>query len=409
VNRWWTRLRQFLHQEMAPVLPLFLVQFFSGAWLLPQSSFFPIYLEEQLHASPFWIAAVVAVGQASGLAVALYGGRLSDSWGSKRVLVLGLAGGALVSLVFLLRFPPLVVLLWMVGGATISLHTLGGSSYLTRAAVPHHLGVLSAFYALSLTLGGALSSPLAGQLLDSAGFAVYGLTGMILVALTALWALRFLSPQPPAQNGSHPGQLPTRLLAHRPVVQLLMGLRFLPTLYYGMASVLIPLLINDLAGNKTTVALYSTASLVVASAAQLWVGRAADRYGHRWPTLISYGVLILAALGLALFAQELWGVFLFGVLGIAAAWALAALLFVLVADGVAQPEHGRTFGLLHATWSIAMISGSLLGGALLRVAPGLPFLLVALFNLFSIVLSLAFFARIERGEGADPRLAARTP
>lgn len=56
-----------------------------------------------------------------------------------------------------------------------------------------------------------------------------------------------------------------------------------------------------------------------------------------------------------------------------------------------------------------MISGSLLGGALLRVAPGLPFLLVALFNLFSIVLSLAFFARIERGEGADPRLAARTP
>jgi MFS family permease len=120
-------------------------------------------------------------------------------------------------------------------------------------------------------------------------------------------------------------------------------------------------------------------------------------------------VLILAALGLALFAQELWGVFLFGVVGIAAAWALAALLFVLVADGVSQSEHGRTFGLLHATWSIAMISGSLLGGMLLQVAPGLPFLVVALFNLVSIVLSLAFFARIERGEGANLRLAGRTP
>lgn len=295
------------------------------------------------------------------------------------------------------------------GGAAASLHTLGGSSYLTRAAVPRHLGVLSAFYALSLTLGGAISSPLAGQLLDSAGFAVYGLTGMILVALTTLWTLRFLSPQQPSQDSSHPSQMPTRLLAHRPVVQLLMGLRFLPTLYYGMASVLVPLLINDLAGNKTTVALYSTASLVVASAAQLWVGRAADRYGYRRPTLISYSVLILAALGLALFAQELWGVFLFGVVGIAAAWALAALLFVLVADGVSQSEHGRTFGLLHATWSIAMISGSLLGGMLLQVAPGLPFLVVALFNLVSIVLSLAFFARIERGEGANLRLAGRTP
>ena len=72
----------------------------------------------------------------------------------------------------------------------------------------------------------------------------------------------------------------------------------------------------------------------------------------------------MAALGLAAFADRLWGVFLFGVMGLAVAWSLAALMFVLVSDGVPSAEHGRAFGLLHAAWSLAMIGGALLGGTL---------------------------------------------
>ena len=105
---------------------------------------------------------------------------------------------------------------------------------------------------------------------------------------------------------------------------------------------------------------------------------------------------------MALFARQLWGVFLFGVLGIASAWALASLLFVLVSDGVPRPEHGRAFGLLHATWSIAMISGALLGGALTRIAPGLPFLAVGLLNMLSIGLTLAFFRQLARPNDPQP-------
>jgi MFS family permease len=185
-------------------------------------------------------------------------------------------------------------------------------------------------------------------------------------------------------------------LARRPVVVLLLALRFLPTIYYGMSTVLVPLMINQLAGNKTTVAMYGTASLVIASAAQLLAGRAADHFGHRWPTLIGYGLLALAALGLAAFAGQLWGVFVFGILGIAVAWALAALLFCLVSDGVPRVEHGSTFGLLQATWSIAMMGGAMLGGALTRVSPGLPFLVAGLLNSISIVLTLAFFVHVGR-------------
>jgi MFS family permease len=388
-----------------PVVPLLLIQLLSGAWILPQMAFFPIYLEEQLHYSPFLLSVVIAAGQASGLLAALYGGRLSDTIGSKRVLVLGLIGGALASLVFLMQIPLLVTTLWLVGGAAGSLQTLGGSSYLTRMADPQRMGVLAALYALSMTVGGAMGSPMAGQILDVSGFRLYGLIGVAVMAGVVIVAAILLPAQKPSDSGQLQQRVSTLALARRPVVQLLMGLRYLPTVFYGMAMVLVPLMINDLAGNKTTVALYGTTSLVVASAAQLLAGRAADRYGHRLPVLLGYAALIVASLGLALFARQLWGVFVFGILGIAAAWALAALLFVLVSDGVPRAEHGRAFGLLHATWSIAMISGALLGGALTRVAPGLPFLVVGLLNGLSIVLVLAFFARIGRGGGANQMLA----
>jgi MFS family permease len=395
----------FTRHDVGWILPLLLIQLLNGAWILPQMSFFPIYLEEQLHYSPLTLSIVVATGQAAGLLAALYGGRLSDTLGSKRVLVIGLSGGALASLVFVAPIPVVVAVLWMVGGAAGSLQTLGGSSYLTRMADPQRLGLLSALYALSMTLGGAAGSPLAGQVLDASGFRLYGLIGLVVIVAAVVVAAMLLPAQQPVSDAQPQGRGTTLALARRPVVQLLMGLRFLPTVFYGMATVLAPLMINELAGAKATVALYGAASLVIASAAQLLAGRAADRYGHRWPTLIGYATLIAASLGLAIFARQLWGVFFFGILGIAAAWALATLFFVLVSDGVPRAEHGRAFGLLHATWSIAMISGAVLGGALTRTAPGLPFLVAGLLNGLSIVLALAFFTQIGRGRGAPAATA----
>ncbi len=381
-----------------PMLSLLLLQLLSGAWILTQISFLPIYLEERLRYAPLAIGAVIAIGQASGMLAALLGGELTDTLGSKRVLALGLLCGMVATLVFQTEIPLLVAALWGLAGVAGTLQTLGGSSYLTRASDPRRVGLFSALYALSLMLGGALGCPLAGRLLDTAGFRTYGLVGLALIGVALLLAVFLL----PAQAVDRAGQEARRArgnlleLARRPEVRLLVGLRFLPTLYYGMALILIPLMINHLAGNKTTVAIYGTVSLVVASAAQLLTGRSADRFGHRWPTLIGYGALIAAALGLAAFSGQLWGIFLFGVLGLAAAWSLATLLFCLVSDGVPRAEHGRAFGLLHATWSIAMIGGSVLGGGLTRVAPGLPFLVAGLLNSASLVLTLAFFAHLRR-------------
>ena len=386
------------YDAMRPVMSLLLVQLLAGAWTLSQMSFFSIYLEEQLRYTTVAIAGMVAVGQASGMVAALLGGGLSDTLGSKWVLVLGLLGSVVASLLFQTGLPLMIAVLWGLAGAAGSLQMLGGSSYLTRMADPRRLGFLSALYALSLTLGGALGSPAAGRILDTSGFRTYGLAGLSLVALTVVLAVVLLPNQARETHGQGASSTRDSMwdMTRRPVMRLLMALRFLPTIYYGMSLVLVPLMINHLAGNKTTVAIYVTVSLIMASIAQLLTGRAADRFGHRRPTLVGYGALIVAALGLAAFSNQLWGVFLFGVMGLAVAWSLAALMFCLVSDGVPKAEHGRAFGLLHATWSVAMIVGSLLGGALTRVATGLPFLVAGLLNIASVVVAMAFFAHLDR-------------
>jgi len=70
-------------------------------------------------------------------------------------------------------------------------------------------------------------------------------------------------------------------------------------------------------------------------------------------------------------------------------------MYVWVADGVPKAEHPATFGLLHAVWSLSMITGSVLGGWLVVSTPWLPFLLAGLLNAGSLLLTFAYYRRSE--------------
>jgi MFS family permease len=378
-----------------PIVLLLLVQLLSGIVLSPQGSFFPIYLEEQLGFTAVFVSVSVAVGRLLGMISAIVGGALSDALGHKWALILGLVGFVLGSLIFLVRAPWLVIPLWAASGMAMGFHSLGGQGYLIEKTASHHLGVISALYHWGFTLGGALSSPGAGAILDHWGFEPFGLTLLVIAVATVLCAIVFL-PQLPRDSGQKRASWSQLLLGYReilrrPVIVRLGLLRFLPTCYYGMATVLNPLLINRAADSKTAVALYATLSLILATLGQMLVGQAADRWGRRGPTLATFGVLIFAIVGQAGFARHLWSFYTFGVLGICAAWSLSTLMPLLVSDATRAEERGRVLGMLHLLWSIAMMAGSLLGGALLELSVGLPFFVTALLNLGAIYLAVTFF------------------
>jgi DHA1 family inner membrane transport protein len=379
-----------------PAIVLIFAQMASGMRDISQFPFFLIYLQEQLGRSPVAISSVVAGAQIVGTVAALLGGAIAYRLGSKWVLVCGLILAGFSSLVFQVQAFWLVALFWLIGGGGAALVTVGGSSYLTRLNARGALGSISALYALSMTIGGAIGSPIAGVLIKQYGFGTLGWAAIALTVATtlivALWManLHNNATEPVALH-MFGGSILSTIRQRK--VRLLIGLRGLPTLFYGMLMLLIPLLINDLSGNKVIVAAYGTTTLIVASATQLLAGRAADRWGARRPTLIAYTAIIVSGLGLFLGAGSVEGLFIFGVLGIAAAWSLSTLMYVWVADGIPRDEHPSTFGLLHAVWSLCMIGGSMLGGWLVRLAPGLPFLVLGLINIGACALTIFYYRR----------------
>lgn len=382
-----------------PAFALLSAQLLNSLRETPQFAFFLIYLQEDLALAPIQISCVVAGAQVTGMLAALMGGAITARLGSKWTLVCGIAIAGLSSFVFHVHWFWGVALLWLLGGASGGLINVGGNSYLTRLSARSGLGVLSAFYALSMTLGGAVGSPIAGLLIEAYSFDLFGWysLGLVLLAVIvgALWLpdRRDRLTRPPALFSFWANIAPT---VRRREVQLLSGLRGLPTFFYGTLHVLIPLLINEQSGNKVLVAAYGTATLVVASATQLLVGRAADRWGARGPSLLSFGLLIVSGLGLAVGAESVTLLFVFGILGIAAAWALSTLMYVLVDDGIANEGHPATFGWLHAVWSFSMVAGTLLSGWLVRIGPGWPFLVAGLANVGSLVLVMAYYRRLQK-------------
>jgi MFS family permease len=399
-----TEPRSFWQALNRPTLALLALQLMGGMILAPQSTFFPIYVKD-LGYSAMLIANIVTAKQIAGLISSLIGGTLSDSLGRRRTLLLGNAGFLLSSFAFLVVSPNWIGLLWTIGGFGLGLHTLGGQSYLMDAAAAGYLGLISALFNWGYTLGGALSSPIAGLILDRWDYAVFA---GVLIAFSAgtIAVNQFILPRSPVARQARAPDLKRFFgygdVALRPTVLILAALRFLPTVYYATMLILIPLLLDAAGATKTIIALYATVSWMVASLAQAVVGRAADRLGPKSSTAMTFGALLASVLGPGLWPSNLWVVFTFGTMGIAAAWSLSTLLPSLVAEATVSEERGRVLGFIHLWWNLAMAVGSMAGGALFEIAAGLPFLVTGAANLFSLALLFAFYRLVAKVQYPGP-------
>ena len=374
-----------------PLLGLLIVQLFSGIVLIPLRNFIGIYLHEVMTYPVHQVAQVIALGQVVGMLASLVGGSMSDQWGHKWVLALGVGGMAVSSLLYVFRAPWLVVVLWGLGSAGMGFAALSSQGYLTLAASSSALGLSSALYNWGYTIGGAAGTPLAAALLGQDNFYALGmaLAGLgVFTALIASFLPHLHPPSDPRETTSVPNGY-IALLRHRRIFILGM-LRFLPTCYYGVMT-LLPLLIKQQGGNNRAVAWYVAGSSIFASLAQLFAGRAADLWGVRLPTVIAFSSIMVAIGGTIITAQAVWGLYLFGALGIGAAWALSTLLPGLVTTAAVPEIHGRVFGLLHVLWTFAIILGTLLGGALLEIDVRLPFVVVGVLNGIALLLTVPFF------------------
>ena len=92
-----------------PLYGLLIVQLLNGLTLMPASNFISIYLNEVMAYPVRQVAQVIARGQVAGMFASLVGGGLSDRWGHKKMLLLGIVAISLSGLAYVFRVSWLVI------------------------------------------------------------------------------------------------------------------------------------------------------------------------------------------------------------------------------------------------------------------------------------------------------------
>lgn len=364
---------------------LCLVCFLNHFLVSPFAALFPVYVEADLERLPWFTGYLRGIMLALGGLFAIVGGRLCDLFGRKATFLIGLAGTVFTGWVFRTSDPlGLTGLIFFMGAARGPWST-AGQSYLIASVGGRRLGLGGALYFLSNTAGNSLGSLATGVikarwdfsqigLAMTAGLAVLLVLGMVLLPGGANGRVS------PARSGSSQlGLWATyRPLLARREVRLLIGLRYMITSFWGMATLLMPLLVYRVSESESMPAYYASVSLAVAAACQLSTGLLADRYGRVAPLLTATTGIAVSALGLVLFWESLAGLFVCGTALTGTAWAVSTLIPKLMNDVAGAEEKNRLVGLTHLVWSGAMLTGSIVGGFLVEITPVLPFALGAI-------------------------------
>lgn len=361
---------------------LLLVSFGISFLNAPRYALLPVYVEADLLRTPVFSAGLKAIFLILGGLFALPAGALADRWGPKRVYLLGTLTPALAALVFLSSDVMLLATFCIGIGITSGFDSAGGQSYLIRAVGPKLIGTASAGYFLGNTLGTSLGNLIAGPVADQQGYASLGtlaLMGSGVLVVGAILGLPHVqgSPRPEASQAV---DKPSRLVWRKEVL-LLLGIRYLPTCYWGAFTLVLPLLIYRTTGSNTAVTTFSAVSLGIAACFQLLTGRICDRRSRWGPILIAAGVETISALGLAVWHDSVTGLYVWGIIAAASAWSLSTTMPGLIQLIARDEEKGKLVGTAHFVWSAGMLTGNLGGGWLVDFRPEMVFYFGGLFCL----------------------------
>ncbi len=340
---------------------------------------------ERMGADGFTVGLLVTVYSVFQFAMAPLWGRLSDRFGRKPILLLGLVGSALAYLVFAYAGTLAVLfasrIMAGIGGSTVPV----AEAYIADVTPPEHragnMGLIGAAFGLGFTVGPAL-----GGILASVSVEAPGLVAAALCATNALAALLFLSesrPAPaPARRRTAPGSAFTlaglRESLEVPGLARILLLYFLFTVAFAVIQPTLSLFGAARFGldQRRVGYLFAFLGLVSAVVQGGLVRRLVPRLGEsrliRLSALPFVGGLVLVALSpgvptllvaLALLAVGYGGA-LPSVLGLVSRTASASI-------------QGSVLGLGQSVGSMARIVGPAAAGAAYDIGPAMPFLLGA--------------------------------
>lgn len=373
-------------------IALCLIVFVIGLITGPVHLFFPVYAEKVMGKNPLIAGLLRAIPIGLGGITALIGGTLSDRFGRKPTLLIGMTGAVVIGALFTTKLPFYLFGILCYEGIASGFKTAGGQSYLISAVSPRRLGFATALYFTSRTLGNAIGSAFAGEIIERYNYNVFAYSAVLFASLFFVGAYVFLPRL--KQNDKNiqkqkDGIWKSTLnidkylnLWRRSQIQMLIGLRVFPTYYWGSVNFLMPILINRIAGDKAT-GYYGALSLLFAFACQITTGKICDKIGHRLPALIANVVVTLLAFGLTFYHKSLVALKFYGILGAGAAWALSTTIPRFINEFTDSEEKGHGVGITHLAWSAGFLFGFLASGILINISVHIPFFVAGIFLIFS--------------------------
>ncbi len=358
-------------------IPLCLILLAAGLVTAPIELLFPVYVEDVLGKTVWFAALLRAVPIALGGLFALVGGAFSDRLGRKPTLILGMTGGLIVGVVFLSKQPLLILGILCYQGVASGFRTAGGQSYLIGAVDPNWLGFAAAVYFLTYTFGGSVGNAIGGELIARFNYGVVG-GGAIFVMFLLILAALILLPGLPRSTKDTARKSFVQTLAgyckmlRRREIRLLLGMRFLPTYYWGTVSLLLPVLIKRTAGIKIA-GYYGASRDLFAACCQLLSGRICDIVGARITALVATCLVALSVILVTLYTSSTVILYAAGVFGAGAAWSISITMPSFIDEFSTTEEKGRGVGITHLAWSSGFLSGHVVSGRLESVHAPLPF------------------------------------
>ncbi|MEL6326198.1 MAG: MFS transporter [Cyanobacteria bacterium J06626_23] len=343
---------------------------------------------------PLYIEQFGANGQQIGLVMASFGiglialrptmARLTDQWGRKPAMVMGIVAIAIAPLAYLLvQFLPKFVwtirlfdqtwqlqsplLLMMVfracHGLSIAAFVTGYSALVADLAPPSQRGELIGYMSLVNPIGMALGPALGGFLQSGSGFSLVFLSMAGIGTMGLICALVVQeSERDVVKAESLQGMSRTRFwsLLWLPSIRIPAIMLLLVGLAFGSLATFIPLYARE-SNLAINVGFIYTASAIASLAISLLAAKASDRYG-RGP-FISVGlVLYTLSMGVLWLANSEAMVLLAGAIQGMGGGMLLPMVAALMADRSTANQRGLMFGLCLTGFDVGIaLSGPIMG------------------------------------------------
>ncbi len=324
-------------------------------------------------------------------------GWLSDHFGYKNVLWIGLMLHAILMLAYIFVQDPLMLigLRGLEGVASVSV--LPPTRAMMNALAPRGrqgeaLGLLSAAQTTGILIGPAVGALLASQ----TGYTLSFIIASIPLVLAAIVTMLFLRGQAKQDVNFSPSEQRTALsgLFTRPLL-LTYGLQLILMISNGVVMAIWSLYMLDRGATLPQIGLsYTTFALPIIFIAPL-AGRLSDRYGRYWLFLAGFSLTGIIFCIYSLPSVTAWPIIIISIVeGVVTSLARTSL-DGLLADVIPHQALGK----VQANYTAAGLIGNLLGataaGLLYAFSTGLPFLIEGLILLgASLVLLLPGMARM---------------